>query len=109
MSDVNRPMLQGILGGLCKEGVFIDKVDKTQGITFYISIPAYSYAYHMEGSVRDTPEAFAKRIKESLSMMVGESIKVKFKTHDTYWTKDLGEECYYKNRDRILNLQFPVM
>ena len=51
----------------------------------------------------------AKRIKESLSMMIGESIKVKFKTHDTYWTKDLGEECYYKNRDRILNLQFPVM
>lgn len=106
----NKLMFQGMLGGLCQEGVFIDGYKEDElGLTFYITIPEDSYRYHEENTIRNSPESFAKRIKETFKMMMGDNVRIKYKTHNIYWTKELGKKYYEKNQNKILNLEFPVL
>lgn len=102
MFGYGKEMALGIIGAFLQMGLNIDKIDwETE--TLYITIPERSYDYEFSaknGGAVVSPEALARRIKETSNEMgIFKNGKVKYRTKDIYWTKEMGEENYKNNID----------
>jgi hypothetical protein len=93
----------GMLGAFLKMGVNILKVDFNNQ-TIYISVPRDNYEYYTDGEIK-SPETLAKGVKRLLIMLnvFDNNCKVKYKIRDEEWTKEMGEENYKKNLNKMLD------
>lgn len=100
----NKYLTIGII--LYRDGVIIDKYDNDNNVIF-LSIPKHSYLYEMKSGEINDAESFIKRIEYTINDIFNiEDIKIKYKTRDIYWTKEMGDKVLEKNKDRIVSMFF---
>ena len=99
---MNLQLIKGLLGAFLYEGVDIDKIDE-ENCTIYISIPKDSDSFKRTGSI-DNAKQYASNIKRILSQLSSQDIKIKYKLKDVYWTKEMGDENFERNKYRLKNL-----
>ena len=97
-------ILQGMMGAYLMEGIDVDKIDWDNHI-LYITLPKQSYSYEISETIKSASD-YAKRIKEvwiEMGIFPKDCI-VKYRVKNIIWTKQMGEENFKTNKDKILSL-----
>ena len=102
-----KSVMQGMMGSFYMSGIEIIDIDFDKYI-LTISLPEKSYEYEKPESKIRSAEDYARRLKTVLVEMgifpsIEES-KIRYITKPVYWTKEMGQENFNKNRHNIINI-----
>lgn len=102
-----KSVMQGMMGSFYMSGIEIIDIDFDKYI-LTISLPEKSYEYEKAESKIRSAEDYARRLKTVLVEMgifpsIEES-KIRYITKPVYWTKEMGQENFNKNRHNIINI-----
>ena len=102
-----KSVMQGMMGSFYMSGIEIIDIDFDKYI-LTISLPEKSFEYEKPESKIRSAEDYARRLKTVLVEMgifpsIEES-KIRYITKPVYWTKEMGQENFNKNRHNIINI-----
>ena len=102
-----RSIIQGMMGAFYMSGIEIIDLDLDNHI-LTISVPEKSYEYEKPESKIRSAEDYARRLKTVFTEMgifpSEKESKIRFTTRPIYWTKEMGDENFNKNKYNIVNI-----